>query len=182
MCARYTRRKRSRNSKNFVALPFGATLSLGTLADQAVVSTSLLGGNLTEDLYAISMDVLADIGGLTAGEGEPALLGVAHGDYANTEIAEALNVILLGPGNKIEQERARRLVRKVGTFHGNDLNTQVQMKMIGRDGSRLVRIKLKFMVQSGQDLSIFVQNLSQGTLTTGAVLKFSGTAYGRWII
>ncbi len=173
--------KRSRNSKNFVAMPFNGTVALGTLADQAVVIDDALGGNLTENLYAVSADLMAEVKGLTAGEGEPMVAGFAHGDYVATEIAENLNVVFLGPVDKIVQERTRRLVRKSGVFFGNSDNTQTNMRLIGADGSRIIRTRLRFLLNESKSLSIFIQNLSTGALTTGASLVYSGTLYGRWV-
>ncbi len=173
-------RKQSR-SKNFVAIPFNGTVVLGTLADQSVITDDILGGNLTENFYAISADLLAEIKGLTAGEGEPMVCGYAHGDYSATEVAENLNVVFLGPVDKIVQERTRRLVRKAGAFLGNDDNTQTNMRLIGAGGSRIVRTKLRFLLNESKSLSIFVQNISTGALTTGASLVYSGTLYGRWV-
>ncbi len=171
-------------NKGFVAIPFEGSFNLGALASDAVVSTDMLGGDLTEDFFAISCDIEAELIALTAGEGNPSMLGIAHGDYANTEIAEALLVKLLGPGNKIEQERARRLVRKSGTFHGDGLNTATEMAMQGRKGPGIDRVKLKFMLQSGvsKGLSVFVFNKSGAVYTTGGVCKFWGTLYGRWVL
>ncbi len=176
---RYTR-KQSR-SKNFVAIPFDGNLTLSTLGSGVVLSDNLLSGNLTEDLFGISVDIMAEVVGLAAGEGDPSIIGVSHGDYTDTEIQEALDVVMLGPGNKIEQERARRLVRKVG-FLTADGVSQAAMTLIGSGGSRLIRTRLRFVVQSGKNLDIFIQNISGANLTTGASLRYSGTLYGKWIL
>jgi len=175
--------KHKRNGKNFVAIPFSGSFNLGSLVADAVALGDLFGGNLTEDFYAISLDIDSEILVLTAGEGNPSLLGLAHGDYSAAEIAEALNVQLLGPGSKIEQERQRRLVRKAGTFHDTaGLNSQTSMRMEGRLGPGSQRVKLKFVIQSGKTLDVFVYNQSGATIATGAVCKFFGTIYGRWIL
>ncbi len=176
-------RTRSRKSKNFVAIPFNGTLALTTIANKAVKVDDALGGALTEDLFVISSDLIGEIQGLTPGEGEPSIAGFSHGDYDVTEIGENLNVTLLGPGTKIEQERARRLVRKAGSFlSGGGTNVQTNLSMIGRDGSRISRTKLNFVVQSGKTFNVWLQNLSEATFTTGAILVYSGTLYGRWIL
>ncbi len=165
-----------------MAIPFSGSFAIGALADNAVAVGDLFGGALTEDFFAISADIDAEITGLTAGEGNPSVLGLAHGDYTAAEIAENLNVTLLGPGTKIEVERQRRLVRKGGTFHGNDLSTNDSMKMGGRFGPGSTRIKLKFVVQDGKTIDVYVYNQSGAVYTTGSTCHFFGTIYGRWIL
>ncbi len=171
-----------KRSKGFVAIPVDATLTIGNLGSKAVAVADLMGGNLTEDLYAISADLSAQVLGLTAGQGDPSLLVLAHGDYSAAEIAEHLVVKLLGPGNKIEQERQRRLVRKVGPFYSHGTIDQVEMFLRGRDGSGIVRTKLKFIVQSGKTLDVGFYNNSGASLTTGATVRIVGTVFGRWVI
>lgn len=178
----YKRTKRSRNSKNFAAIPLDFNLPLSTLASADLIAVDMLGGNLTEDFYAISVDILAQIRGLTAGEGDPIMAGIAHGDYSDAEIEENQEVVFLGPGSKIEQERARRLVRKTGIFT-TDIVNAVTLKLMGnRGGAGLIRTKLKFTVNSGKTLNMWVHNQSGATLTTGSVLVATGTLYGRWLI
>ncbi len=168
--------------KGFVAIPIDGTLSLSTLGNDTVLTVDVFGGNLTEDFYAISADLSSQIIALTAGEGDPTQCGWAHGDYSVTEIKEGLEVELLGPGNKIQQEQSRRLIRRIGMFVGNFLGTHVVMKLQGRSGEAMVRTKLKFVINSGKSLNLWVHNKSGSALTTGASLRFSGTVYGRWLI
>lgn len=157
--------------------------TLLTIADQAVVIEDALGGNLLEDFYAISADITMSVRSLTAGQGDPMTCIFAHGDYTAAEVQEHLEVKLLGPGNKLEQERARRLVRKIGVFHAmQGIDTSVQMNMEGKDGSPNPRVKLGFVINSGKTLDIGVQNRSGGALTTGALFEWDGTLYGRWIL
>ncbi len=177
-----TAHKRSRNSKNFVAIPVEGNLALSTLGSQAVLSANLIEGTLTEDIFVISSDLSASITGLSAGEGSPHELGIAHSDYTDVEIKENLDVVLLGPGSKIELERTRRLVRKVGVANTFVNSGQTILEFIEKNGSRIIRTKWKFTVQNGKTLDIWVQNRSGATLTTGATLRWSGTIYGRWLI
>ncbi len=173
-------RKRSRNSKNFVAIPFDVNVALGALANTLIVKTGLTSG-FTQNLYIMSVDLAGIITGLTAGEGDPLELGLAHSDYSVTEILENTDVQFLGPGNKIEQEQSRRLVRKVAEGY-SDLASDTTIMFIGRFGSRIIRTKIKFVCQDTKKLDVWVKNRSGSTLTTGASLRASGTIYGRWIL
>ncbi len=167
--------KRGRNRRNFVAIPVERDLTLSTLADDAGIVLSLLGGNFTEDFYWISSDLSWSSKGATAGEG-PIVVGLAHGDYTAAEIVENLDVAFLGPGTKIEQERARRLVRRVG-----EIANANSIFHIAPEGG-LIRTKSKFMVQSGKAANMWVVNKSGAQLTTGQSIHVVGTIYGRWVV
>ncbi len=175
--AKHTRKR----NLNFVAIPFNVNLPLLTLADQTVLTVGLFPAVLNEDFYAISADVNAQVIALTAGEGDPLMAGYAHGDYSVGEIKENLEVSFLGPGSKIEQERARRIIRKCGMFVPVS-EAATQMKLMGKEGSGMIRTSLKFVVQDGKNLSFWVHNRSGGSLTTGGTLRLQGTVYGRWIL
>ncbi len=175
--SKYTR-KQSR-SKNFVAIPVEGTLALGALAANALVSGNILGA-LTEDLFSISADLMINVSGLTSGEGQPLIAGFSHADYSDTEVEENLEVNFLGPGDKIAQERARRLVRKMGVLEATV--DQTRLKLVGRYGSSMTRIKLKFVINSGKGLDLWIYNKSGAVLTTGGTARFMGTVYGKWMI
>ncbi len=175
-----TRRRRSRD-KNFVAIPVTGSVSIGALASTEVISGNVFSAALKEDLFVISADISGQIVSLTAGEGDPADVGVAHDDYSVTEIAEKLNVSLLGPGDKIEQEASRRLVRRIGTLLQTEAAATV-MRLFGRFGSANIRTKIGFTIQSGHNLKMYVHNRSGAAFTTGAILRYSGTLYGKWLL
>ncbi len=167
---------KKRGNKNFVAIPIEGQTALGALADGTLVAVNVMTGEFTEDFYAISADIDTFVRALTASEGTPSSWGLAHGDYTVAEIDENLELSLLGPGSKIEQEQARRLVRKGSQFKFNNV---VNDELIP---TKTQRVKLKFVVQSGQHLDIWFKNRSGSVLTTGAIFEWSGTLYGRWIL
>ncbi len=160
------------NRKNFVAIPFSASVTLGTLADDAIIAINALGANLGEDLYVISADIFAMVRDMTGGE-TPLEFGCAHSDLSVTEIDENLTAELTDPDDIIAKERARRPVRRIGLFNGVD--TQIQWN----DGNSK-RVKIRFSIGNGFNLSLWVKNRSGAILTTGAVAEFSGTLFGRW--
>ncbi len=168
-------RKRSyghyRNRKGFVAIPFEVTLALSTLANGIVASTGVL-ANFGEDIFIMSMKASWTLRGATPNEG-PLALGYAHGDLSNTEIAEALTAELTDPDDIIQREKARRPVRRVGSFPVISANEALNN---GND----VKTLIKFSVGDGHDLSLWVQNLTGATLTTGAVVNLVGVLFGRW--
>ncbi len=161
-----------KTQKGFVAIPVTASISLSTLANNTTLTASLL-GTLQEDLYVISAHLTWTIRTLTAGEG-PLQVGIAHSDYTVGEVQENIDVTLLGPGKKIEQEQARRLVRRVGMFDG----LASEEKLF--DGVP-IKTTIKWVADDGEDLNVFVSNRSGGAMTTGAIIQCHGTVFGRWL-
>ncbi len=163
------------SKKNFVALPVTGQLALSTLADDTVLKANVHTGVFTEDFFAISADIQVMVRNLTSGEGEPSSWGLNHSDYTAPEVNEYLNVSLLGRGSKIEQERLKRLVR-----NGSQLvHLTAEDELIPLDRSH--RVKMRFMIQEGFAIEIWVKNRSGAPLTTGAIMEWNGTIYGRWI-
>ncbi len=114
---------------------------------------------------AISHKATWNLMNLTSGEG-PVTVGLAHSDYTVTEIKECLEAQAgIDPGNKVEQERANRLVRSVGQFGS------VQAML--NDG-KPITTKLNWLIAIGRTVDMFAYNEDTGTLTTGAVLNVTG--------
>lgn len=169
LAGRHRRRRRP-----MVWIPVTAEFSVGALTDNAVAKSDLLGGNLTEDFYWAGSKLTWSARGGTSGEGAVEV-GLAHGDYTAAEIEENLEVAFLGPLAKIQQEQARRLVRRVGTF------PQVSADERLNDGVPVVTAS-KFVQQDGASPAVWAHNLSGATLTTGLVIIITGHIYGRWIL
>ncbi len=165
-----------KKGKGFVALPVEGSAALGTIGDGAVVAANVHTGEFTEDFFAISADLQVQVRDLASGQGTPSSWGIAHGDYTVAEIQEHLGVSLLGPANKIEQERSRRLVRNVNSFESDP--TEVD-QIRSTDGEK--RVKIRFMIEDGNHLNIWFKNRTGVAFTTGATLEWSGTLYGRWV-
>ncbi len=109
----------------------------------------------------------------------PVLVGYAHSDYTDAEIAEALDTVVLSPGNKIEQEKNRRLVRVVGTMAALGSATTVVGNMELNDG-KPIKTKLNWTINEGDSVNMFAFNQGSATILTGAVLNVGGTQWGYW--
>ena len=157
-------------SKNFFASKVEANLTLSTLADNTVLSATLL--DLTQDAFLISADLTWAVRNLTAGQG-PIQLGYANSGLTDTEIGEALAASPNSQDDLVAIERTRRPVREAGSFNG--LNTEEVL-----NNGNLLRTKLKFVVTSARDLDIWAKNRSGAPLTTGALINVSGKVYGNW--
>ncbi len=170
--AKYTKRKQRRN-RNFVAIPFEVSIPLGTLGNGIVICGDLLGADLGEDIYVLSIDGLWSIRELTAGE-QPIQVGYAHKDLTVTEIKEATEAEVTDPDDIIAKERARRPVRRAGVFAKG---AEVDYTLAHGEH---IRTKMKFSVGNGHNICIWAKNKSGSTLTTGGFVQCSGTLYGRW--
>ncbi len=145
------------------------SVPLDTLGSLIVILQSVF-GNADGAWRAISLIGSWSIDGLTAGEG-PIVCGFAHGDYTVTEVKEALeSASSISIGNKVENERSRRWVRKVGVFSGQDTAQRLA------DGVP-VKTRLNWTIPIGTNLNMFAYNDSATLLTTGARVKFNGVAW-----
>lgn len=167
------KKRNSKNRRNFVAIPYNGTLTLGTLADNVVAIAALLSSVLGEDLYIISVDIYVSFRDTTGGE-ILLIVGLAHGDLTVTEILENLDAELTDPDDIIAKERARRPVRRFGVFN------QVGAPEQGLNDGKKIRVPIRFSVGDGFNLNVFVVNRTGAALTTGGFLEFSGTIFGRW--
>ena len=158
--------------KNFAPIPFRGSLSLGALNTNTVIKADMLDTVLGEDIFFISCDITCGIREQTPTEG-PIEFGLAHGDYDVGEIEEALSVSYFNPDNKIEQERSKRLVRRIGLFPG------LRSEETFNQGAKYRQI-IKFSVGNGFNLDYWAANRSSAALTTGTVIEFAGTLFGKW--
>lgn len=174
--------KKSRKAnQQFAALRYVITHPVGALGSVTVGGVRVLGSDLEEDLFVSSVDIAVTMKDYTptASDG-PIVCGFYHNDYSVTEVKEALEVTLLGPANKIEQERMRRLVRIIGILQPEGVVGTVIGARIN-DGKKQ-RVKLNWTIQNGKSLSFFVYNAGSGAMTTGAIVDAVGTVFGRWLL
>ncbi len=145
---------------------------LGTLGNGAAITSD--GDPMGREFYWISNDLYWQVDGLTVGQG-PIVVGIAHNDYTDVEIAENLNQTgMEDPGDKIAQEHGRRLVRRSGQFGGGSANEALN------DG-KSIRTKAGWVLQDGFAPAFWAQNKSGAALTTGAAVRVLGKMYGRWV-
>ncbi len=166
MARKPTRKRRS----PLVPVKFSVAVPLSTLADVTVITGPTV--TMAQDFDIISTEMTVSLSGLTAGEG-PLDVGIASGVYSVAEIAEALDASptqQYGP----EMERSRRSVRTYGTFAGNETEEVLN------DG-RPIKRKMFIRGIDGSDAAdCWVRNNSGATLTTGAIVDFTGVHWGRW--
>jgi len=163
MARRPRRKRRSFNLRRVRVTPEMPILNV--LSDVAVKQA--ISAVAVSTYRAISLKGLWAITNLTVNEG-PLTVGVAHSDYTVLEIQECLiSQASIDPGNKVEQERANRLVRLIGSFNEDG---------VLNDGEP-VSTKLNWLIAIGRSVDMFIFNESTSQLTTGAVLNFTGNLW-----
>ncbi len=164
--------RRRKYDTTFVAIPFQVQLSLGTLADNTVLGANLV-ANLVQDIYIMSVKGSFSMKAHTSAEG-PIAIGLANSDYTPAEVLEYLDVSLTGPNEKIANEQAAREIRKVGIFNGLSSDESL---FDGRER----KIKIMKRVSVGNTWNIYACNRSGAALTTGSIIVFTGTIFGKWL-
>ncbi len=103
----------------------------------------------------------------------PIAVGVAHGDYTLAEIEEFLETTgSWAIGNKIQQERANRRIRRIGVFLSPDTAGSASRLNDGKP----ITTKLNWTLAEGQDLKFWVYNL--GTVSVGATTNANLNVFG----
>lgn len=146
-------------------VPVSPETTMGTLASKIVLVTTLT-GNADGAYRAISVDGSWAWVAPTAGEG-PITVGYAHSDYSITEIKESIEAgAAISIGDKVNQEKANRLVRKVGVVQsGQQLNNGDPIKT-----------RLNWLIPIGKSVNTFAYN-EGANLTTGSSLHMNGTMW-----
>lgn len=160
-----TRRRRRSYIK---VTKFKGSISLGTLAADTCISGALIASDVINN-YLISADAYVAFRGHTAGEG-PLSVGFAHGDYSTAEIEEWIEATSdFDRSDKINQERSKRKCRDIGIFSGQGTTQMLN------DG-KAIRVPLKFVLEAGNALNIWVYN-EGSQLTTGTMVEVYGKLY-----
>ncbi len=170
----HKRNPKKRWKHPLVYIPVTSGLVLSTLADNTVLKGTVQAA-FTRRFHILYMKCFWAIRGNTIGEG-PILVGYNHGDYTIAEILENLDVAILNTANKIERERASRLVRKVGFFVAFSVSEELR----GNKGGEAVYTKLNWTIEEGETLDLFAINRSGGALTGGQIVEIEGTMVGYW--
>ncbi len=163
-----------RKSPNFVVLKVSASLALGALANDTVITATLL--DLNDDLKIIGVDLTWNIGNYTLSNEGPVEVGLSTNAYTVTQILEAVDASPSSRSDEIALERSARRVRHVGVFPlaanpaGESLN----------DGKPVRSRRLYWPLSTDRNVVIWGLNRSGAALTTGAVIDVQGKVYAKW--
>ncbi len=155
-----------KNYKGYRRLPTTTNIPLLTTAPEVVVGV-VNADVFTEQRRILSVEVTWSLEDLTDLDG-PIEVGIAHSDYTDAEVEECLEAGgSWDEGDKVAQEQARRLVRRVGVL------TEEETAL---NEGRLVKTRLNWRVSTGDTLRWWARNRGDA-LTTGAVVIISGVLH-----
>ncbi len=165
------KRSRKRRRFNLRRVRVATAPAVGALASRDVTAVALT--DVTVDpLRMISFNATyawVDSGAIGDGALE---FGLAHGDYTAAEIEECLEAAGgINQSDKTEQERANRLVRRIGTI--TDATTAAGQEKQFNEG-RQVKTKLNWRIGTGIALNIWFRNGSGTVYTTGSAMAVLG--------
>jgi len=93
----------------------------------------------------------------------PIEIGVAHSDYTTAEIKEFVdNAGSWNEGNLVQQEVAKRRIKRIGIFPVPD---NADDAVVLNDGEP-IKTKLNWMLMTGQTLKVWAFNLGDSSLAT----------------
>lgn len=162
---KYGRRRRQR----LEYLQVDMTHAAGTTAARDVSASIHPTPFLDPGVWAIRTKLLWSTNNFTVGQG-PIEVGICHADYSAAEIEECLEAQgAWKESDKIEQEKARRLVRRVGVFPLRSSGEALNQGMP-------VYTTLNFKIEEGATITLWMKNLSTTEgLTTGGIVSINGT-------
>ncbi len=149
--------------------------SLGAMTSGQVVGIGPLG--LKKDFRLLKLEVSATVEGLTQGEGTRLSLLLANAELSGAEVKECLEAD--GPldrSDRVKVERANRAVWSIGMAH----EFAGELKVGFGPPGEVIVVKPRWTFSEVTDFTISV-HLRHGTITTGATLNVSYTAYGVWV-
>ncbi len=166
---------RRRRGFNLRKVSVEAGMAIGALAASSVVSSAMTAASankyrVTSVLCSYTVvDLAAAIDGAFQ-------FGIAHSDYTSTEIEECIEATgAIDIGSKVEQERANRLVRQLGTISPE--GTPLVAGEISFNDGRPIKTKLNWAIGIGDTLVLYVRNGSGAVYTTGSTLKAKGVLW-----
>ncbi len=154
-------RRRRRKFRRYIRGRCNEEISIVGLTTFDLVSAAF-DQTTEEEAFISSIEATWTLENFTPGEGT-IHVGIAHSDYTAAEIEEWLEATdSWNTGDKVQQEKARRKCRLVGSFAGLLADERLN------DGKPL-KTMLKFAVLSSQGLSVWAYNKTSSTFTSGNI-------------
>ena len=147
---------------------------LGT-ASSIFIGTKLV----TEERFRmLKQELWSSIVGLTAGDGDGLLIGLADGDLSLSEIDAAIeNNGPLGPNDSVSAAISMRAVWLLG--HG-DPDGSTELTFINETGGAKMTSTPRWTFAKTKSWNLFVYNLG-ATITTGATVNIRAKDFGVWV-
>ncbi len=155
--------KRRRKMGRYLPGQADEEMAVGTLTTKNVIKADF-DQSVVERTRVSSLDAIWSLRNVTPTSNVgPLLVGIAHSDYTDAEIEEWIeNIGAWSEADKVGQEVANRLIRKVGIF---DVPGTV-LEIVTLEEGIKIKTKLNWILTTGQTLAVWGYNL--GTASYGA--------------
>ncbi len=163
MAKRSKRGRRARKFRRYLKGSIDEELSLTTLAAKAVAAGNM-DETVNERTWCSSVKATWAMQRYTRGlDDGPILCGLAHADYTAAEIEEWIeNTGSWNEGDLVNQEVAKRKIRRVGVFDApDDANSPAVL-----NEGRAIRTKTGWILNQGETLKIWAYNMGSSALAT----------------
>ncbi len=149
-------------------------IDLQTLATKTG-KLNAFGDTVVSRTFITSIDVVWNLNDWVPADGAgPIMVGVAHFDYSLAEIEEWIeSTQSWDMGDLVSQEKAKRLIRRIGVFPGVTADFTAAVLKNGLP----VKTTLKFMLSPGDGLNLWVYNMGGGSCADGSTVQGYGTAH-----
>ncbi len=159
------RGRRGRRFRKYLAGALDESLALSTLGPKVLIGANST-GVLEEKAWLTSVRATWALSEFTpATDDGPIYVGVAHNSYSDAEVEAWIEneTGSWSEGSKVQQEIARRFIRRVGTFRvsGTDA-TNVYVLNEGRP----IRTKCGWQLATGDGVKIWAYNAGASALAT----------------
>ncbi len=156
------------------------SIALGALANKAgILVTTKLG--IAEDFRMLKTEVIADISGLTAGQGNNLVLVLADGDLTLPEVEAQLD--LAGPINPSDtptEEVAMRYCNEIAVAKSMGVADTAVMFHDRETGGPFIVAKPRWSFHKVASWNWIIYNRG-ASITTGATVRVVEKSYGVWL-
>ncbi len=161
---------RERRSQSLSTLGSLTAILIGTKLANSVSFRMLKG-----ELYAF-------VSGLTSGEGDGLIIGLANGNLTPAQIKACIEANgPLNPSDREQQEFAKRAVWLLGSTDAEiDTNGFFDTDMENGAHHKIV-VKPRWTFTEGEGWNWFLWNQGPSALTTGATVEIAATNFGVWV-
>ncbi len=173
--AKHGRRGRGKRFRKYLRGNIDETAQLGTLGPATAILT-VFDEVVTESTFISSAIVSVSLSNYTPGANRgPLLVLLAHSDYSLAEVEQFIETTQSWEvSDLVGQEISRRKIRRVGIF--DNLATGIT-DAIAMNNGRPIRVKLGWMLSTGQTLNLVVYNTGSAALATSdPAVKMQGHA------
>lgn len=169
--------RRKRRYGNYLKGDIKATLAVGSLAAVSLISVAAT-ETVIEKTRVSSVECIWSLSDFTALVNDgPLMCGLAHSDYTDAEIEQWVeNAGSWNAGDKVNQEIAKRFIRKIGVFRTEDATAASIAATATLNEGMPIKTKLNWSLVTGQTLKFWVYNLGSSALTTGTIMNIDGHA------